>query len=165
MHSGGASLHCKASIDHHSRDGPVGKVRTGRRVRHLQPARRSATQQTINDPLCDIRNVDGLVKQQEGSQGELGAGRRLNLRRDEGAAARCESINYTQSQTVPAWQQDALKVIRGAHTHADVHGKMNANAHSVRETHSRLSVRALRIFAFQTVKLTLNLGHNKVPRN
>lgn len=115
-----------------------------------------------------MRNVDGLVKQQEGSEEGFGAGRRLNLRRDGGAAAaRCESINYTQTQTVPAWRQDALKVIRGARTHANMHvyGEMNANAHSAPETHSRLSVRALRIFAFQTVKLTLNSGHNKVPRN
>lgn len=123
--------------------------------------------QKINDPLYDIRTVDGLVEQQEGSEGRLGAGRRLNLRRDEGAAARCESINYTQSQTVPAWRQDALKVIRCAHTRANmhVHGETNANAHPVPETLSRLSVGALRVFAFQSVKLTLNLGHNKVPRN
>lgn len=144
---------------------PVGEVRMGRRVRHLQPARRMATQRIVNDPLYDIRNVDGLVQQQEGSEGGLGAGRRLKLRRYEGAAARCEGINYTQSQTVPAWRQDALKVIRGARAHANMHGEMNASAHSAPETHSRLPARALRIFAFQTVKLTLNSGRNKVPRN
>lgn len=72
-----------------------------------------------------------------------------------------------------AHRQDTLKVIRGAHanthTHTSTHVRCemdaNARAHSVPETHSRLSVRALRIFAFPTVKLTLNPGHNKVPKN
>lgn len=151
MHSRTASVHCKASKDQCGGDGPAGKMGPWQHVRHLQPVRRSTTQ--------PIWNVDGSVKQQEGSDGAVVAGRQLNLRRAEGAAARCESINYTQSQAVPACRQDALKVIRGAHTHANMH----ASAHS--ETHSRLSVRALRIFALQTVKLTLNSGHNKVPRN